>query len=482
MRHSKTNLLSLLSIASILSIQAVRSQEPKPVTRSRVLVPSYAASGTEAKERTQTDADIQKLVDAGRGSIRFDAGTYRFKKTVTIDLSKTGFSAISGDGTVRIIMEGAGPAFHFIGHHDGTAAPDTVKPHVWEKERSPMVDGIEIVGAHAEADGIKTTGTMQLTLSRVVVRECRHAVHVADRNRNILISACHFYNNKGIGIFLDAVNLHQINVIGSHISYNKGGGIVSRGGNVRNLHIGTCDIEGNHDTAEGAAPAANVLLDSTGGSIGEVAVTGCTIQHTSKAAGSANIRILGAGDDSSLERRVGRSHTREGNVTIGDNVFSDVQVNIEITQARGVTITGNTFWEGFEHDLLVKDSEHIVVTGNNFDRNPRYLVNGFDNAERNGLVFQNCADSAITGNVIAGVWKKRAAVDISGCNRMNIANNTILDSDGTGLLLENVTRSLVSNNLIHDDREEGKRSKEPSFKATGGSDNVIGSNLLGNGK
>jgi parallel beta-helix repeat protein len=73
-------------------------------------------------------------------------------------------------------------------------------------------------------------------------------------------------------------------------------------------------------------------------------------------------------------------------------------------------------------------------------------------------------------------------VELAGCNRMNIANNTILDSDGAGLLLKNVSRSIISDNLIRDDREGEKRPKEPSLKIIGGSDNLIGSNLLGNGK
>ncbi|HYF37669.1 MAG TPA: right-handed parallel beta-helix repeat-containing protein, partial [Prosthecobacter sp.] len=357
------------------------------------------------------------------------------------------------------------------------AAPATFKPQVWDKERTPMVSALEIVGAHPEANGIEATGTMQITISRVVVRKCRHALHFTTRNRNVLIADCHLYENSGIGIFYDDVNIHQTNVIGSHISYNNGGGIVSRGGNVRNFHIGTCDIEGNH-TPNGP-PSANVELTSTGGSIGEVAITGCTIQHSSKAPGSANIRIQGAGSDPSLERRVGRATTREGNVTISANVFSDVRVNIEVQESRGVTITGNTFWEGFEHDLIAEGCEHLVVSDNNFDRNPRYAVNGFENAENNGLVFKNCADTAITGNIIGGVWRHRAAVDVENCSRMMIANNSILDSDGAGLRLEGVKNSLITNNLIRDDREEAKRSKEPSLVVIGGEGNQIGANLLG---
>jgi len=271
------------------------------------------------------------------------------------------------------------------------------------------------------------------------------------------------------------VNLHQSNIAGSHISYNGGGGVVSRAGNVRNLHIGTCDIEGNH--AKDGPPSANVELDSRGGSIGEVAITGCTLQHTNKATDSANIRIIGSGTDPSLLRRGGREFTREGNVTISANVFSDVQVNIELRHARGVTITGNTFWEGFQHDLLVEDSRNIVVTGNNFDRNPRYLVNGNDNAEKNGVVFLRCEDSILSSNVISGVWKQRAAVDIESGNRLQISNNSVLDSDGAGIRLEKVTNSLVSNNIIRDDRETEKRSKEPSLLILGGKDNVTGQNL-----
>jgi Periplasmic copper-binding protein (NosD)/Pectate lyase superfamily protein len=422
-------------------------------------------------------AAIQHMFDT-QGSVKLPKGMYLISQTIKIDLAKTGYAALTGDGTARLVMAGTGPALLFVGTHEGSAAPETFKPEVWESQRTPMVEGIEIVGANDEADGIEATGTMQITLSRVVIRECRHAVHLTNRNRNVLISACHFYHNKGIGVFYDNVNLHQSNIVGSHISYNGGGGVVSVGGNVRNLHIGTCDIEGNH--AKDGPPSANVMLDSRGGSIGEVAITGCTLQHTHKSPDSANIRIIGSGTDASLLRRGGREHTREGNVTITANVFSDVQVNVDIHHSRGVTVTGNTFWEGFQHDLVVEDSGNVVVTGNNFDRNPRYLVNGNDNAEKNGIVFQRCADSIFNNNVISGVWKQRAAVDVEACNRLQICHNSVLDSDGVGIRLEQVTNSLITGNLIQDDRDKEVRSKEPSLIIVGGKRNLIEQNMLGN--
>ncbi len=111
--------------------------------------------------------------------------------------------------------------------------------------RMPTIIGLEIVGANDDADGIQIRGAMQLTLDRLLIRRCRHGIHLVDRNRNIIVSNCHVYENKGIGIFYDNVNLHQSNIVGSHISYNGGGGVVMRGGEVRNVHIGTCDIESN---------------------------------------------------------------------------------------------------------------------------------------------------------------------------------------------------------------------------------------------
>ncbi|MEY4378998.1 MAG: hypothetical protein RLZ85_879 [Verrucomicrobiota bacterium] len=430
---------------------------------------SAAAAPLVGDGQADDTAALQKLVDGG-GSVSLPKGRYRLTKTVTVDLAKLGAFGLSSDGTATLIMAGPGPALKIIGTHGGTAAPKSFKPETWA-QRTPVVQGLEIIGAHPEADGLEATGTMQLTISRLTIREARHAIHLTVRNRNVVISDCHLYRNRGVGLYLDRVNQHQTNVIGCHISYNLGGGVVAIGGEVRNLHIGTSDIEANHD--ENGPPSANVLLDSTGGSIAEVAITGCTLQHNHKAPGSANIRILGAGSDPSLLRREGRATTREGHVTITGNVFSDVEVNIELRESRGVTLTGNTFWEGFAHDLLIEDSQNILITGNNFDRNPRYLVNGNGLAERNGIVLRRLADSAFTGNIVVGVHGKEAAVDVEDSSRLRITDNSILDSDGHALRLTRLKKSLVTGNLLRDDRPADRKSVAPLLMVREGAENRI---------
>ena len=420
----------------------------------------FGATGDGAADDT---AALQKAVDSRAGDIFLPRGTYRLTKTVVIDLDKVGPTSLVGTGAATIVMAGPGPALRFIGTHEGTASPKTVKPNVWERQRSPVVDGIEIVGAHEAACGIEATGTMQFIVSRTTIRKALHAIHLVNRNRNVIVSDCHLYENHGVGLYLDDVNLHQINVTGSHISYNGGGGIVVRAGNVRNLQVSGCDIEGNM-AAEGP-PTANVLIDSTGGShgTGEVAIVGCTIQHTHQAPDSANVRFIGT-DAGGVVR---------GNVTIADNVLSDVQVNVHVAKARGVSIVGNTFWKGYTANLLVEDSTAVVVGPNVFDRNPAYQD---EKAADTALVFRRCADATLTGLHVNGVRRAPAALLIEDCRRFNVTGCTILDSDNVGLLLKNVADSRVSGCLIRNDGADAKGWVP--LKVTGGRGNQIADNLL----
>ena len=398
-------------------------------------------------------AALQALVDAGTGDIRLPRGTYRLTAPVTVDLSEVGFTSVSGGGGVaRLVMAGPGPALKFVGSHDGTAAPDSVADRVWDRERFPTVDGLEILGAHPDADGVAADGTMKLTLTRLLVRECRHAVRLIGRNRNVTLADCHLYHNRGAGVFLDGVNLHQIGLTNCHVSYNAGGGVVALGSEVRNLQIGSCDIEGNTaGPAPDGGPAANVLLDSTDRSVAEVAIVGCTIQHDHDHAGSANVRVRGRAEPLKYA-----DERREGHVLIADNVFSDVRVNVELTNVRGAAVTGNTFWHGYDANLTLDGCSRVVVGNNVFDRNPRYHYGDGADAQL-GVRLTDCDDVVYSGNLSGGPVGGEAAVVFRRCRRLNVSGCSVLDYGGrgaAGLLLDGVTDSLFTGNLVRDDRGE----------------------------
>ena len=217
---------------------------------------------------------------------------------------------------------------------------------------------------------------------------------------------------------------------------------------------------------------ANVLIDCTDSPNGtaEVAITGCTIQHNSKSPDSANVRIIGRGEPDAAG-----TAAQWGNVTITGNVFSDVQVNVHLQDCRGVAISGNTFWMGYRHNLLVENSRSVVMGPNNFDRNPGY---GYGTAPQthDAIAFLNCQDCTLSGLHLTGVHAQPAALLIDDCRRFNISGCTILDSDGPGMLLRNVPASVITGCMIRDDRTESK--DKVSIRVEGGSENTIVNNLF----
>lgn len=359
------------------------------------------------------------------GEIRI-RGTLRLTEPMEVVLP----ASVVGDPGARIVMAGPGPAIRIVGTHDGTANPRTVSPRVWRRERMPTVDGIEIVGEHPEASGIELVGTMQATITRVLVRRALHGIRLAGRNRNVLISGCHVYGNRGVGIYLDRVDLHQINIVGCHVSYNGGGGVVIRGGSVRNVQIGTCDIEAN--MAPDGPPTANVLFDVRDGSVREAAIVGCTLQHTRNAPDSANVRLLG---------RSAADPVKVGHVLIGHNAMSDAHVNIHLRHARGVSITGNTLWFAADHAIRVEGSSNVVVGPNVIDRNPDYPP-----GSRDGVLFLDSSDVTISGLHLNGAGD--TALTLRGCRRFNVTGCSILDAKGGGLLLERCEGVRVSGCVI----------------------------------
>lgn len=454
---------ALVLVVALLGLAALTSGMHRPTEPPASDVRKHGAAGDGTTDDT---AALQKAIDSSAGLIALPPGTYRITKPIVIDLDEVGFTAIDGGGVARIVMAGEGPALKFIGTHGGTAQPSSVKDDVWAKQRMPGVSGLEIVGEHEKANGIEATGTMKLTIDRVLIRRCFHGIHLTTRNRNVLIADSHIYHNRGIGVFMDKVNLHQINITGSHVSYNDGGGIACVGGEVRNIQIAGCDIEANH--AKDGPPTANVLIDSTGGTNAEVAITGNTIQHTRNAPGSANIRVKGP-----TTPLKGTDEIRDGHITITGNVLSDVKVNIHLDHARGVAVTGNTMWTGEEYNLLVEHSRNVVIGANNLDRNPRYASE--EAKATDAVLFRDCSDCTISGLQLVGSRHTPAAVSLEKCDRFNLANLTILDCDGIGLSLKDVTRSRVSGCLIRDDRPE---AKSPSIRSENSVTTAIGDNTL----
>ena len=212
---------------------------------------------------------------------------------------------------------------------------------------------------------------------------------------------------------------------------------------------------------------ANILIDSRGSAKGvaEIAITGCTIQHTWKGPGGANIRVIGdSGEPVDGEGR-------KGNIAIANNVLSDTQTNIHLRNVRGATVTGNTMWRSSERSLLIEGSRAVVIGSNVMGRNPRYSTKNRP-LEKNAILIRDSEDIVYNANVLTGTLGAPAGLQVENSRRVNITDNTITDCDGPEIHLKNVTFSRVSDCILTDSRAD-----EPNIKITGGNRIQLKDNL-----
>lgn len=421
-------------------------------------------------ETDDTEAIERAIAENTDGQVEFSRGDYRITRTIEIDLEKHDRTSLSGLGGVgRVVMAGAGPAFRFTGTHTRSAAPTGFAPEVWQRQRNPQVNGLEIVGQHPEADGIEFIRVMQPTLHGVLIREVRNAVILSENNRNLLIDACHIYNCSGIGVFYDRVNLHQSIIQGSHISYCKGGGIKVLDGEIRNFQITGNDIEYNYDVD--AEASADIWFDIRNGTVAEGTIASNTIQARDSR-GGANIRFIGSEQPT--------HPTPMGLWTISGNLIGNQEVNIHLVRCRGIAISGNHIYSGKERSLVIESSEHIVIGQNSLDQSHN-TGRGFTN----GVTLRDCDGIVLSGlildNSAAGNEQQGGALEIFESREVTISDCQILEPQVRGIWASECRNLRLSGNTILERNQPGRMLAAIEIRSPIGV-NVISDNLLGAGK
>ncbi|MEM7393694.1 MAG: right-handed parallel beta-helix repeat-containing protein, partial [Verrucomicrobiota bacterium] len=398
--------------------------------------------------------------------VRFAPGTYRITETIDIPTGK--ISLHGSDGTATLLMEGEGPALRFTGHHRGTGDPNTVKPTVHELERMPVLRDLVIEGRNPKADGVELIETLQMRLEGLLVRKLRHGIRLFKRNRNLMINHCHIYHNTGIGIFLDRVNLHQINIGDNHISYNRLGGIRIEGSEVRNLQITGNDIEYNNIKCHRklrAEPTAEIYIDTTakGASVNEVTIASNTIQSTISP-GGANIRILESPD-------TGRP---PGLWSISGNIIGSQENNIHLTGCHGVTLSGNSIYSCGQRNLLVEQSDQINIGANNFRRHTPSMHTGVRLVDSRDCVISSCI---LKDKFPEGQPTGASLLELKNCERVNITGSQFLDGVPYGIDVDHSRWINIAGCTVADTRPERKAKGSIRFRGEG-ERNLLTGNLL----
>jgi hypothetical protein len=426
---------------------------------------NFGAIGDGKADDTQA---IQHAVDMGDGLIQFPTGIYRIKSPILIHLEKQGPCGVEGsEGTAKILMEGKGPAFRIIGTHGGTGDPGSRKGNVASQQRLPTFRNLEIEGAHPEADGFELVKTLQSVFEGILVTKCRHGIRLIERNRNVLISHSHFYYNTGVGIYMDGVNLHQINISACHISYNQLGGIRIERSEIRNLQITGNDIEYNNFRAHKSAPTptAEIYIDTTaeGSSVNEVTIASNTIQATASPKG-CNIRIIEKPDNS----------RPPGLYSITGNIIGSQENNVHLTGCYGISISGNCIYSCDNRNLLIENSRLINLSGNTFRRHTPSYGTGVRMENSTDITFSGCS---ILDETEKGETRISALLELSACHRINISGSQFINGY-VGIEAENCSNLNITGNTFYDSRETP--ISQHAIEAKGYSQmNLASSNIIG---
>lgn len=420
--------------------------------------------GAVGDGRTDDTRAIQHAVDDGDDLIEFPRGTFRITRPIEVTLERR--VCLDGGGRGVIVMAGAGPAFRITGSHGGTGDPGSIKPEVWD-QCLPTVKNLVIEGAHAKADGIEMIETMQSVFEGLLIRKVRNGLRLHKRNRNVLVSHCHFYFNTGVGIFLDRVNLHQINITGNHISYNRLGGIRIEGSEVRNLQITGNDIEYNNHRAHQTepAPTAEIFIDTTaeGASVNEITVASNTIQAT-VSPGGANIRIVN-------DLAQGRP---PGLWTITGNIIGSQENNVHLTGCYGVVLSGNCIYSCGQRNLLVENSSHLTIGSNSFRRHTPEMHTGVRFLDSHDCLLSGCT---IEDQDPDGQGSGASLLELEKCRRINVHGCQFLGGVPYGIDARDCSQTNISSCTIADGRPETKTKGALRFQGQG-SGNLVAGNLI----
>ena len=428
--------------------------------------------GAVGDGKTDDTIAIRHTVEAGDGLLQFPRGSYLISETIEIRLDQTGRLGIDGSGgTARVVMSGKGPAFRFVGTHQGTGDPNSVKPNVALRQRMPTVKNIEVTSTNPEADGFELIETMQPVFEGVLIRGVRHGIRLHRRNRNVLISDSHIYHNTGVGVFLDEVNLHQINICGNHISYNRLGGIRIEGSEVRNLQITGNDIEYNNHRqfSTEPEPTAEIYIDTTAerASVNEVTVASNTIQATSSP-GGANLRII-------ENPNVGRP---PGLWTVTGNIIGSQENNVHLTGCHGVVLSGNFIYSCEHRNLLLERCRQINVTGNSFRRHTPNRFTGVRLVDSQDCVLSGCT---VQDEDPEGQKSGASLLELSGCRRINVQGCQFLDGSPYGIDAERCREVNINGCTVIDSRPKIQSRGAIRFQGAG-THNLISSCTIGKTK
>ena len=381
----------LITSAASWTVLAARSAGPAGPVSADPLPPVGSPAklpGARAVIDAAAFPSLQAAIDAvppEGGMVRIPPGTFEIREPLVVNRSDV-FVLGSGPAThIKNVNEADQPAI-VITHPLGVKAPNADR--LW---RVQLAD-LRVTGNPKSGAGVHAVQVNEVFL---------HGVTVSDHG--------------GTGIFLDRC-YEDPRVANCLITYNKATGLDVSG--CHDIVVSGNQFEENQDAVH-CFDAFNLCL--TGNCVDDHLGHGVVIENTYGSVLSGNMIEECNGTAVILDRDC-------YGITVSANVIAHNGGGIDLRDAHGCTVTGNTLTINATHGVRVGPaSGRIAVTGNNFSNS----FIGDDKVKRKandlkaaGLTLDGATDVAVAGNVFAGVRPK--AVDAAGPSRRILFGDNVL--------------------------------------------------------
>jgi parallel beta-helix repeat protein len=385
------------------------------------LCPAQDPAGTVAAKPVAVDASkfpsLQAALDAlpeAGGVVNLPPGTVELTEPLIVRTGET-----------RI--QGAGASTHLVNRNEDGKPVLLIKPANLEKDPKArlwrvQVNDLRISGNPKSGDGIYAEKVQEIFLHGVSIdHNGGNGIYLHDCFEDPRIADCIITYNAAAGVKL--VNCHDIVVNANHFEENQDALFC---GDSFNLCMNGNNIDDHL--------RHGVIIENTYGSV----LSGNMIEECN---GTAII----------LDRDC-------YGITLSANVIAHhLGGGIDLKDAWGCAISANTFTIAHQFSVRVgKESGRLTISANNFcnthiggkDKRPAESKTPMGIDEGTGLVLEDTADIAITGNNFGGL--STAAVRTEGkCQRLIISGNIVTDC-GRKLAKDQPLIGTAENSIIKD--------------------------------
>lgn len=273
---------------------------------------------------------LQALFDSAKGVVSLEPNK-KYKVTRPITYNPERVKLIKGN-MAHIVCIGDIETFQMVGTLSSSANAGALNRSLAYNEMSPMVVALKITNP---MEVLGTAFVVNKVMSPIFLAcnfaYLRRGIVFRGKNRNAILNSNHIYACFDYGIhFEEGGDLHQINIVGNHISYCRKN-IFSENHNIYNIQITGGDIEtSSYPTLEiGGAAECDMHFLQTTAVLEDLEIVGNTIEDH----WNTKVMIKLEGSTTSTDKI--SCVTISGNVT-GNSAGSV----IEIGGASGVEIVG----------------------------------------------------------------------------------------------------------------------------------------------